>query len=324
MDKISNDLLAEFEDDDTIQELIKVIESFGFEVVLIVADKNLYDNLTAFKPDFVFNIAEGFQGESRESHVPAILEMLGIPYSGSGVLTNAISLNKAKTKEVLKINGINTPNFQLFKNKKDLLKSYLKFPLIIKPNAEGSSIGITNKSVLFEQESFYERVYELMDKYNEPVLVEEYIKGREFTVAVIGNDRPEILPILEITFNHLPPEFLPIDSYESKWYYDTPEHDPIVCPAKINLEQEQKLKEIALSVFSALDVKDFCRIDMRVDNEFMVFVLEVNTLPGISSQREHNSRFSRAAFANRMSYRELIKAVLTTSFTRYGIEQSLN
>jgi lysine 2,3-aminomutase len=315
------DKYAEFDSISTIDAIRKAIESGGYEVVLIEANQSIVENLKRSNVDFVFNIAEGLNGESRESHVPAILEMLNIPYSGSGVLTQALTLNKTKKKEILRYHNIPTPRYHLFSSETEKLDTNLKFPLIVKPNAEGSSKGITNDSLVFNEKSLRKQVAHVIKAYNQTALVEEYCDGREFTVAILGNGKPKVLPIVEIRFDYLPEHIHKFDSYEVKWIYDNPENgiDPLVCPANIDTKLKRELERIALATYSVLGCTDFCRVDLRLDATGTPNVLDVNALPGLIPDPKENSRFPRACYAAGMSYNDMILAILNTAMERYGL-----
>jgi D-alanine-D-alanine ligase len=320
--RYKTDEFAEFDDISTILAMKNAIESDGYEVVLIEANEDAYEKLKNLKPDFVFNIAEGLRGTSRESQIPAMLEMLGIPYSGSNVLVHAISLDKAKTKEVLDYYGIPTPKFQIFRIENEKLNKDLNFPLFVKPNAEGSSKGITSKSVVNNEEELRERVKFIISRYKQPALVEEFLDGREFTVSLLGNDPPEVLPIVEFKFDSLPNGVPRFDCYEVKWFWDSPKSkvETVICPAKIDKELEIKIKNIALDTFRILDCVDFCRIDIRLDKNNMPNVLEINTLPGLIPDPKENSRFPKACYAAGMSYDQIILSILRAAMKRYNIE----
>ena len=315
------DKYAEFDDIETVDAIRKALESGGYEVELLEADRGFMERLKESNVDFVFNIAEGVNGESRESHVPAILEMLNIPYSGSGVLTQAVTLNKSRKKEILSYYGIPTPLFQLFKDPRQKIDPKLHFPLIVKPDAEGSSVGITNDSLVRDEMGLRKQVSHITRNYGQLALVEEYLGGREFTVSLLGNKKPKVLPIVEINFDHLPQELNRFDSYEAKWVYDTPGNpvEPLVCPAELNSRLKVKLEKVARNTFSVLGCHDLSRIDFRLDSQGTPHVLDVNALPGLIPDPKTNSRFPRACFAAGMSYDEMILTILNTALKRYNL-----
>ncbi|MFH1607231.1 MAG: KamA family radical SAM protein [Nanoarchaeota archaeon] len=319
------DWYAEF-DDITIPNAIKSsLAKNGYQVELLEADENIFEKLKKGNYNFAFNIAEGMNGTSRESQIPAILDMLKIPYNGSGVLTQAITLDKRRKKELLLYHGINTPKFQLFKTTYQKLNPELQFPLIVKPNFEGSSKGIRNNSIVSNEEELRKMVKFVINNYKQAALVEELLEGREFTVSLIGNN-PKVLPIVEVTFDYLPEHIQKIDSYEVKWFWDNPNNttNPIVCPAKISKDLENKIKRVAVRTFKALECADFCRIDLRLDNRGIPNVLDVNALPGLIPDPKENSRFPKACYADGMTYDDIINTIFNEAMKRYGITRPSN
>src|SRR5207245_11213065 len=184
----------------TVEAIRLAIERSGHSVVPLEANTEFPRLLAEAKPDLVFNIAEGVVGRNREGVVPALCELLGIPYTGSDSATLAIALDKALGKKVLLQHDILTPKFQVMESARERLSPDMKFPLIVKPNAEGSSKGIGSTSVVDNEDELREKVKELIERYRQPALVEEYIAGREFTVGLLGDKRPRVLPPMEIKF----------------------------------------------------------------------------------------------------------------------------
>jgi len=316
------DKYAEFDDADTIKAVSKAINAAGYDVTLLEADRDFLEKVKNSGVDFVFNMAEGIAGPSRESYVPAILEMLNIPYSGSGVLAQAITLNKSRKKEILSYYGIPTPRFQIFGDLRQKLNPELKFPLIVKPEAEGSSIGITNNSLVFDISSLKKQVDHVIKNYSQNALVEEYCEGREFTIGLLGNNgRVRILPIVEIDFSHLPDHLHKFESYESKWIYDNPKDsiDPIICPANIKIGLKAQLERLSQRTFLKLGCVDFCRIDVRLDSNGIPNILDVNALPGLMPDPKSNSRFTRSCYALGMTYNEMILEILNAALKRCGL-----
>lgn len=321
-DKELYDKYAEFDEMSTIKAIEKAIKSGGYRTVLLEADENFPEKVKRAKPDFVFNIAEGMYGKSRESHIPAILEMLRIPYSGSGVFTQAVTLDKSRAKELMYYYKIPTPKFQLIDNEKFKLRRKMKFPMIAKPNSEGSSKGITNKSLVFNEDELREQVKYLLKNYCQAVIVEEFLEGREFTVGIIGNgSKAKVLPIVEVTFDYLPDDVHKFDSYEVKWIYDNPESgiDPLICPAKLSKLLKRRIERNCLLAYDKLGCVDFCRMDVRLDSKDKPNILEINALPGLIPDPKENSRFPRACFTAGMTYNEIILTVLKEGMKRYGL-----
>ncbi len=320
----------DFDSPETIIGIKTALEENGHEVLLLPADETFYEKAKQMKNriDMVFNYSEGLRGRSRESHVPAMLEMLGIPYIGPGPLESAIILDKAKTKEILIYNNIPTPKFRMFHTEQDILKTKnikLKFPVIIKPVAEGSSKGIQNDSVVEDMEQLTQKALCCFKQYNQPVIVEEFIEGREFTVAVIGNEKPVVLPIVEVKFDELPSNLRKFDSYEAKWIYDSPKENanPLVCPANLSEQLRKKIEKTCKKAYKAIGCADWTRMDVRVDNNGTPYIIETNNPPGIIPDEKENSRFPRAAKTAGITYNEMLDLILYYGSKRYGIESKI-
>jgi len=296
--------------------------SMFHDVIMIEADENAFEKFKETKPDIVFNFAECAYGISREAQIPAMLDMLRIPYTGSDPLTLAICLDKARTKEILSYHKIPTSKFLLVETIEDLKNFNLSFPVMIKPVGEGSGKGIFNSSFINDFEILFERLNISLAEYNQPFIVEEFLPGREFTVALLGNNsETEILPIVEINFNELPKELIPIYSYEAKWVVDTPDNplDIFSCPAKINKHLEAEIKQTALKTFNVLRCKDWSRIDIRLDSNGVPNIIEVNPIPGVLPNPSDNSCFPKAARAAGLSYEEMLNKVLISAAKRYNL-----
>ncbi|MGB3458292.1 MAG: D-alanine--D-alanine ligase [Halobacteriota archaeon] len=318
------DKIAELDSSETIDYVREALMAGGNEVILIEADGDAYGKLKEERRDIdiVFNIAEGLRGESRESYIPAICDMLEIPYTGSGVLTLGLCLNKVRTKEILRYYGIPTPDFWLFRSKDEKLdlELELKFPLIVKLLHEGSQMGLSRDSIVCSEEDLRDRVAYLMHEYGEPVIVEEFLDGREFTVGILGNEEPIILPIVEALFEEgqkmrlftpdeplLPiiPKGVAINLKERS-----------VCPADVDEDLRGEIEEIALNAYRALDCRDWCRIDMRMTRDGDIpNVLELNPIAGI----DPSYLLPRAAKAAGISYERLINMILEFGAKRHGI-----
>lgn len=313
------DKYAEFDSLDTIDHIQRALGSSGHEVLPIEADQNAWMKLLGTKFDVIFNIAEGLQNtEDRESIFPAIFEFLEIPYVASGPLCLAITLDKPVAKKIWLQNGIPTPKFQIIRTIEALNNLELKFPILVKPSHEGTSKGIFNDSYVTSEDRLRHQVQKILDEYNQPVIIEEFIDGREFTVTVIGNKEPyEILPPVEISFEGLPKEAIPFCSYEVKTIWDDPKST--VCPADITPAQEQKLKSTALRAYQAVNTRDFGRVDMRLDKQDNPYVIEINPLPGMSYSPEVNHSMIKAAKASGYEYNQFIIRLLNEGLKRLGM-----
>jgi D-alanine-D-alanine ligase len=317
---LRDDLFAEWDDEETVAAVRSAL-SRHHRVTPIEGDEGAFEKFRQFRPDIVFNIAEGFYGASRESHIPAILEMLRIPYTGSDPLTLALCLDKALAKEVLSYHGIPTSPFNVVTNLQRMPK-FPPWPLIVKPLAEGSSKGIGNSALVRTPKQLKAQVSEVLTRYNQPVLVEKYLPGREFTVALLGNEpRVQVLPIVEIQFEQLPADINPIYSFEAKWIWDTVEKplEIFACPARISSSLKKKIQTVCRAAFAALRCRDWCRIDIRLDESGEPNVLELNPLPGILPNPDANSCFPKAARTAGIPYDDLINRVLEIAGRRVGL-----
>ncbi len=316
-----NDLYAEWDTPETIGAVHAALAEVH-NVIPVEANESAYERLRNLRPDIVFNIAEGLVGSSRESQVPAMLEMLGIPYTGSDPLTLGICLDKSRAKEILAHHAIPTPDFRVIHTLSELENVAMPFPAIVKPLHEGSSKGITNTSVVRSRDELMREGEKVLGIYHEPVLIEEYLPGREFTVAMLGNgEEVAVLPIVEIKFDTLPQGVNPIYSYEAKWIWDRAEAplDIFECPARIPEALRSEIETICRSAYRVLRCRDWCRIDVRLDPLGRAHVLELNPLPGILPNPEDNSCFPKAARAAGLGYNQLIQTVLALGAKRYGL-----
>jgi D-alanine-D-alanine ligase len=315
------DTYAEWDTEETILAVKTALEQ-NHDVTLIEANEEAYLQLLQSKPDIVFNIAEGLRGPSREAQIPAMLEMLGIPYTGSDPLTLGICLDKSRAKEILTKYGVPTPAFSVVESISQLSDFTISFPCIVKPLHEGSSKGIFNASVVHTIGELTRQVEKILTEYHEPALVEKFLPGREFTVAVLGNGSNVcVLPIVEICFDSLPEGVNPIYSYEAKWIWDTIENpiDVHECPAKITQELKDEIEAVCLKTYRILRCRDWCRIDIRLDAQGQPHVLELNPLPGILPNPEEHSCFPQAARAAGIDYNKLINTVLEAGIDRYSL-----
>ncbi len=327
MNETSIDTYAEWDTWETINAVKEALECYN-NVTLIEANDSAVEKLKSVKPDIVFNIAEGFNGVSREAQIPAILDMLQIPYSGSDPLTLATCLDKARTKEILSYYKIPNAKFiTCFPGDADdcidkISKSNFSFPLIVKPISEGSSKGIFSSSFVKNLEELEAEINRVTVEYNQSALIEEFLPGREFTVAILGNgSEAQALPIVEISYTDFPEDFIPIYSYEAKWILDTPDNplDVFSCPAKISKSLEQKIKQTALNAFQVLRCKDWSRVDIRLDDKNQPNIIEINPLPGILPNPDDNSCYPKAARTAGLNYNDMINQVLYAAAKRHNL-----
>lgn len=312
------DLYAEWDEPATIDAVERALSTLG-EVIRLEADAQFPARLAAARPDFVFNIAEGLYGPNREGHVPAICEFLGVPCHASDPLALGLALHKGRAKEIMAQHGVPTAPFVLARSRDDARNVSLPFPLFAKPAFEGSGKGVSVRSLCHNRADLVAQVDHLLATYRQPVLIETWLPGQEFTVAVIGNgDEARCLPLVALRFDTLPPGAPPIYGYEAKWLWDTLSNplDIYDCPAPIDDALAEAVRAAALAAYRALDCRDWCRIDVRCDAAGNPMVVELNPLPGILPDPRDNSCFPKAARAAGMDYDDLIRAVADIAWRR--------
>jgi D-alanine-D-alanine ligase len=332
----------------TIQGLVNALQSGGHQAEFfeasILPPFNLVDRLLRYQPDLCFNIAEGHFGDGREAQIPSILEMLRIPYTGSQVLTLALALDKPMTKRILYYHGLPTPEFQTFEQPdepidEDLLdenNEELRFPLFVKPSREGTSMGVSAESIVYTVRQLYDQIRKQMRRYNEPILVEHYVEGREVTVGMLGNlgqltsrrvneralpdrlpDTLYFLPALEI--NTEPYKESEAGLYTNRMKVELADEYYYLCPAPLSPEQLYELHLLSAAVFRVIDCQDVARVDFRLDkhNNDKPYILEVNPLPGLNPDYSDLCIQAKAAG---WSYEQLVNRIVDLACARYGLK----
>jgi len=302
-------------------ELIKqslIGEGFDCYTLNLFDDiNNLINDAKKNLPDVIFNFVELYNDNPKlEMNVVGLFELMGIPYTGSPPLALANCQNKMMAKKLLNINGIKTPPSFLAEELPERLKHDLKYPLIVKPAFEDASVGIENESIVKNKSELLARMDHVIQKFTQPVLIEEFIEGRELNVAVFQDEETRVLPISEIDFTEMPDHLHNIVSYQAKW---DPQHESYhktipVCPANLNPKVEKKIKEIAIKSFEVMGCRDYARVDVRLSTDEEIFVLEVNPNPDLTS----GAGFMRSAEAEGISYSQVLKKLVDMAFTRKG------
>lgn len=317
-------LETDFDDQSTIDHILRYLKKLYPSILPIEANEEAY--LTLYKNrrkiDMVFNYSMGLHGDQKYGHLPAMLEMLKLPFTGSDSLTQSLILNKSRMKEILRANGLPTLPSQLFVTPHETLQKNLAFPLIVKPVAQGSSAGITAKSVVRTRAELKRQVKLIITTFRQAALVEPFLTWREFSVPMLGNP-PKLLPIIEPNYAKLPKGFLPFDSLEVKWVYEeqSPTSHHLVCPANVSAPLKKRIETVAHGVWKALGLKDFCRIDMRTDSQNNLYVLDVNSPPGLMPpEASMTSYFPMSARAAGISYLALLKKVVEVAKRRYSLQ----
>ena len=319
----------------TIDALTKALEAGGHRVTFLEGDGTLYDRLREVRPDICFNICEGHFGDAREAQVPAILEMLRIPYTGSRILTLALCLDKPMTKRVLTYHNLPTPPFQVFERITEELDENMRYPLFLKPSREGTGMGITAQSIVHTEGELRSQMRRLFERYDQPVLAERFIKGRELTVGVVGNlsspvawrvpeneEAPRIsrglhfFPPLEVDLDKYPAEEMGI--YTSRIKVDLVENFYYLCPAPLTTAQIEELNWLTAATFRVTGCQDVARVDFRLDSEdnLAPYILEINPLPGLNPTY---SDLCIEAAADGMNYEELVNRILDEAIEREGL-----
>lgn len=295
----------------TVEKVAKALEKGGHSVKIIEGGMSFIDEMKDFmprvmageRPGMVFNMAYGIQGRNRYTHVPAMLEMLGIPYVGSGPEAHAVVQDKVMTKLVLQKNNIPTPGFWVFTNPDDEFED-LVFPVIVKPKMESTSMGM---EVVRNKDDLREAVRDQMEKYSQEILVEQFIPGREFAVGLLGNGtHVEILPIVEVDLGGDPDRIQTITD-KKKAPLDK------VCPAGLTEEQEAHMKKICLAAFEKLGLNDFTRVDLRMAQDGGVYILELNSMASLGQTGSYYTAAKTAGY----TYDTLINKILDVAAMRY-------
>jgi D-alanine-D-alanine ligase len=274
------------EDDSYRASIVAALREKGHDAFEFRVQEDRLQELQALECDLAFNLVDdGLNNDSSlEPHLPAILDVFGIPYTGGDFLSLAITLDKARTKEVLGYHGVPTPAFQIFAAAADALRPGLAFPLIVKPLHEDASIGVCRDSVVADEPALRGRVAAVLEQYRQPAIVEEYVHGRELSVGVIERDGERfVTPMNEVVFN-LPADTPHVYSYTGKWDSDSDEYKAIVpdqCPplAPLPPGAEERIRSLALQTFAILRLRGYARVDFRMRADGGLCVLEVNANP---------------------------------------------
>jgi D-alanine-D-alanine ligase len=324
------DAFADFDHIETVQSIQKAIETDGHETTFLLADENLPYALKEYQPDICFNIAEGLGGDAREAQVPALLEMLRIPYTGSRVLTNGIALDKTLTKRIWRDRGLPVAPFQEFIYGDERLRAEMKFPLFVKPAREGTGMGVDMKARIETEADLYERIHYIIDSYKQPALVEAYLPGREFTVGQLGRRDAKLhsrhpewyekdgfhrLPILELKTEKsaTPGIYSHAAKAQQLGEAGAPEY---ICPADVEPDLAKKLHRLALRGHHLIFATDVSRVDFRMDAEGNPRLIEINPLPGLTPGY---SDLCLQAAAEDISYEDLILEILYLAAGRWGL-----
>lgn len=329
-----DDQWADLDSEKTINALVGAIRDGGHTCEFLEGDLSLIDTIRTFEPDICFNICEGHYGDAREAQIPALLEMLRIPYTGSKVLTLALCLDKPVTKRVLAYHDLPTPPFQAFERVDEPLSDDMKFPLFVKPSREGTGMGVSRKSIVHSDAELREQIAYILEHYAQTALVEAYIEGREVTVGVVGNLRgvvarrlPENLdaPRVQAGLYFLPPMEVNLQPfaesdvvYSNRLKVDLADQLDYLCPAPLEEDMVDELNWLTAAVFRVTGAFDVSRVDFRLDanDNLKPYILEINPLPGLSPGI---SDLVIEAAADGISHTELVNRILDTALKRHDM-----
>jgi D-alanine-D-alanine ligase len=309
------DALEEYDSLETVDAIAKAIEAQHHSVVKLGGGREFLNNVLGQRVDLVFNIAEGLGNyRSREAQVPSVLEMLGVPYSGSDPLCLAVSLEKPLAKRLVSFSGVATPMWQVVSDTRQLKEvewSRFSLPAFAKPAHEGSSKGIRITSRLENSQQIVEAVTGLLEYYQQPVMVEEFISGEEVTVGVIGNSPPKVVGIMRVVPRKKTDYFV----YSLEVKRDWESLLTYECPALLGKGVLQDIADSSLKAYEALGCRDFARMDFRIGPDGTPYFLEINPLPGLNPKSG-----DLPIMAGKMgwTYEALISAVLNAALQRYS------
>ena len=344
---MAEDHWADLDSESTVEALQEAVRAGGHDCVFFEGNADLYDRLRENRPDICFNICEGHFGDGREAQVPALLEMLRLPYTGSKVMTLALALDKPMTKRVLAWHDLPTPAFQTFERPDEPLDDDMIFPMFVKPAREGTGMGVSSKSIVQTEAELREQLDYLINRYNQTALVERYIPGREVTVGLVGNIPGVVARRLPSRFyasrerdyspaglaalkagglTFLPPLEIDLAPYQdsdvvysNRLKTDLADQLGYMCPAPLEGAQVQELNWLTAAVFRVCGCLDVARVDFRLDenDNFKPYILEINPLPGLTPKI---SDLVIEAAALDISHTELVNLILEAAIARYGLQ----
>lgn len=304
---------------EAMEDIKGALIALGYKSVVFNVDSNIHrliNFLQEVQPDLVLNLCESHGGEAiGEMYVASLFEVIGVQYTGSPPLTLGIALNKARAKEILSYNGIPTPRFQFYRaSARIAVDGSMEFPMIVKPSREDASVGIDNESVVVNPTELRRRIRYVIEEYDQPALVEEYIPGRELNVAIIGNSKPIVLPVSEIDFSTVPESMHHIVTYEAKWIRGTAIYEATrgICPAPLSPALEAEVKDLALQAYQVLGCRDYARMDIRLTKDNKLYLLDVNPNPDLSD----DAGFARSARRYGFTFAEMVGKIVELAIER--------
>ncbi|MFZ3150461.1 MAG: hypothetical protein WA116_02130 [Anaerolineaceae bacterium] len=334
---MSPDQWDDLDSESTVNAICEALRAGSNEAEFLEADESIIDTVRAYKPDICFNISESHYGDSREAQIPAILEKLQIPYTGSKILCLALTLDKPMTKRILAWHGLPTPEFQSFERVDEPLEEGMTFPLFVKPSREGTGMGISYESIVHNEDELRKQLAYIISKYKQSALVEKFIEGREITVGMVGNLIGPVARRLPLNENaqriqaglhfmppmevDLKPYLLTDGVYGNRLKTALAAELDYLCPAPIDNDLVDELNWLAAAVFRVTGALDVARVDFRLDinDNLKPYILEINPLPGLSPVI---SDLVIEAAADGIDHTELVNMILLTALKRYGMIKS--
>jgi D-alanine-D-alanine ligase len=304
--------------EETIQKVVHALESGGHTAELIQADRFLLAKLNKFLPKLskrrpngiVFNLALGVQGKCRYTHVPSLLELAGIPYTGSNPMGHTLAQDKVVAKQIFMASNLPTPNYRVYLSS-ELDTPHLKYPVIVKPRGEAASFGL---KIVHDDAELKTAISELLEEYKQPALAEEFIEGREVNVGILGNYPPQALPVLELVLDGIKTG---IYTHEAKFKRMKNQKVKKVCPADLPVETAAYIQKLAIHAFEVLNIYDFGRVDIRLDQYNQPYILEMNSMASVNPR----SSFIMAAVKAGYIYNKLINKIIDVAIKRYAREE---
>ncbi len=300
------------------EAIVEALRDQGYDAFTVNIKEDIQTLIDLFRknpPDVVFNLIEFFRDDPKlEYLITGLLTLYGVRYTGSPPFTLALCLRKGMTKQLLLANNVPTPRYRLLTEHRIPRRHGLHYPMIVKPAREDASSGVDKNSVVYNMEYLTERVEKMFKEYAPPILIEEYIEGRELHVSILGNDPPEVLPIIEFDFSGLPKDHPNIISYEAKWNPLKEEFHRIhsICPANLTKRAEKKVKEAALEAYKITGCRDYARLDIRLTPDNKVYVLEVNPNPDLTE----GVSFMESAEKLGLTFGETLDKIVGYAFSR--------
>jgi D-alanine-D-alanine ligase len=303
-----------------VESVYNVLNHIGHKVCKVSVDSDIKKVLLTIKkhsPEYIFNLCEEVAGNSwGEMYIAGVLELLNIPYTGSGPFSFGLCLDKAKNKDILANNGINVPKYYVFSTDTKIPIN-IKFPLIVKPLHEDGSYGIEAESIVWNNNALLKRIAIISKKFKQPAIAEQYIAGRELNVSILGNGRSlKVLPISEIDYSKMPEDLPKICTYNAKWAENTDEYinSIPVCPANLSRKVKNSIEDAAVQAYNTMQCRDYARVDIRLDKNKIPYIIDINPNPCLSP----DSGFVRSASVAGFTYEQLIEEILERCKKRYA------